>query len=423
VTTPWPAPRATHALDATIALPGSKSLTNRALILAALADGPSTLVRPLQARDTDLMTEALRSLGTTIAVDEADVSWRVTPGPLRGPASIDCGLAGTVMRFVPPVAALARGLIHFDGDQRARARPMATMLQALRDLGVDVDDAGHGRLPFRISGRGEAPGGTVTVDAAASSQFVSGLLLSGARYDSGIDVRHSGKPLPSQPHIAMTLTQLRRHGVDVDDSEPNRWVVRPGPVKAVDTAIEPDLSNGAPFLAAALVTGGRCRVRQWPESTDQAGDALRWIVTAMGARAERDGDDLVVRGGGRIEGVALDLHEVGELTPVVAALCALATSTSTLTGIAHLRGHETDRLAAIAAQLNALGGRVTELPDGLLIEPAQLHGGTFATCADHRMVHAGAVIGLAVDGLELDDVQTSAKTFPGFAAAWDRFVA
>jgi 3-phosphoshikimate 1-carboxyvinyltransferase len=261
------------------------------------------------------------------------------------------------------------------------------------------------------------------VDAAASSQFVSGLLLSGARYAEGIDLRHRGGPLPSLPHVRMTLTQLRRHGVDVDDSQPDRWVVRPGPVSAVDTVIEPDLSSAAPFVAAALAAGGRCRVERWPRHTDQAGDALRDIVAAMGAEVERDRADLVVTGPDRIEGVELDLHEVGELTPVVAALCALAASPSTLTGIRHLRGHETDRIAAIATQLNRLGGRVSELDGGLRIEPARLRGGVFATYADHRMAQAGAVLGLAVAGVVLDDVETSAKTFPGFAAAWERFVA
>ena len=412
------------SLDATIALPGSKSLTNRALVLAALADGPSTLVRPLVARDTALMVAALRVLGAGVVTSDGnDERWVVTPGPLRGPAAVDCGLAGTVMRFVPPLAALARGPVDLDGDARARQRPMATMVGALRDLGVDVNDQGRGRLPIRVNGRGQVRGGVVTVDAAASSQFVSGLLLSGARYAEGIDLRHAGEPLPSLPHIAMTVTQLRRHGVVVDDSEPDRWVVQPGSVAAVDTSIEPDLSSAAPFVAAALVTGGRCRIRHWPGYTDQAGDALRAITAAMGARVERDGEDLVVFGPDRIKGVTLDLHDVGELAPVVAALCALATSPSTLTGIAHLRGHETDRLVAMATQLNRLGGRVSELADGLHIEPAPLRGGVFATYAHHRMAQAGAVLGLAVPGVVLDDVRVSAKTFPGFAATWQRFVA
>lgn len=419
--TPWQAPRRTIPLDATITLPGSKSLTNRALVLAALAEGPSTLRRPLLARDTCLMVAALRALGVRIDVSEDQERWQVTPSPLRGPATIDCGLAGTVMRFVPPLAAMAEGSVDFAGDPRARERPMATVVRALCDLGVAVDDDGRGSLPFRVNGSGRVRGGVVTIDASESSQFVSALLLSGAAYDAGVDVRHQGKPVPSLPHVEMTVTQLRRRGVDVDDSEPNRWVVRPGPIAAVDTDIEPDLSSAAPFGAAALVTGGRCRLERWPPSTDQAGDALRGILTAMGAQVDRAGDDIVVTGCD-LDGVTLDLHDVGELTPVVAALCALAPSVSQLSGIAHLRGHETDRLSAIATQINGLGGRVTEPPDGLRIEPAPLHGGLFATYADHRMAHAGAVLGLAVDGVTLDDVDTAAKTFPGFASTWERFV-
>lgn len=401
-----------------VALPGSKSLTNRELVLSALADGPSSLHRPLESRDTCLMVSALQALGTRI--DVSDGQWRIRPAPLQGPARINCGLAGTVMRFVPPLAALAQGPVDFDGDPRARDRPMSTLVQALRDLGVAVEDGDRGSLPLRIAGSGHVRGGVVTIDASASSQFVSGLLLSGAGYDAGVDVRHQGKPLPSLPHVEMTVTQLRHRGVDVDDSEPNRWVVRPGPVAAVDTDIEPDLSNAAPFVAAALVTGGRCRVERWPLRTDQAGNALRGILAAMGAQVERTGDDVMVTGG-ELEGVSLDLHDVGELTPVVAALCALAPSASQLTGIAHLRGHETDRVHAIATQINGLGGCVTELPDGLRIEPAPLHGGVFATYADHRMAHAGAVLGLAVDGVTLDDVEPVTKTFPGFAATWERF--
>lgn len=420
--TPWPAPRRTVPLDSSITLPGSKSLTNRALLLAARAEGPSTLRRPLHARDTCLMVQALRALGTRIDLSHEPERWRVTPSALRGPATVDCGLAGTVMRFVPPLAALAHGPVDFDGDPRARARPMATMLQALRHLGAAVDDDARESLPFRVDGSGRVRGGVVTIDASESSQFLSGLLLSGAGYDAGVDVRHEGKPVPSLPHVEMTVTQLRRRGVGVDASEPNRWVVWPGPVAALDADIEPDLSNGAPFLAAALATRGRCRVERWPQRTDQAGDALRGIVTAMGAQVDRTDDGIVVTASDLVAGVTLDLHAVGELTPVVAALCALATSTSHLTGIAHLRGHETDRLSAIATQINGLGGCVTQLADGLRIEPKPLHGGVFATYADHRMAHAGAVLGLAVDGVRLDDVEAVSKTFPGFAASWERFL-
>ena len=416
----WPAPTVRHALDASARLPGSKSLTNRALVLAALADGPSTLRRPLLARDSWLMSDALRALGVEVATVED--GWRVTPASLRGPATVDCGLAGTVMRFLPPAAALADGTVDFDGDPRARERPMGAIIAALRTLGVAIDDDGRGTLPFRLTGTGEVAGGVVTIDASASSQYVSGLLLAAARYEDGIDLRHDGKPVPSLPHVEMTVRQLRLRGVDVDDSEPNRWRVSPGPIAALDTVVEPDLSNAAPFLAAALVTGGRVRVHDWPADTDQAGAALPSLLSQLGGDVVREGDDLVASGSGRIEGITADLHDVGELTPVVAALCALADGPSQLSGIAHLRGHETDRIDALAKEINALGGDVTPLDDGLRIVPRPLHGGVFASYADHRMAHAGVVLGLAVDGIVVDDIDATSKTYPDFAAAWERFV-
>jgi 3-phosphoshikimate 1-carboxyvinyltransferase len=415
----WSAPRARHALDASVQLPGSKSLTNRGLVLAALSDGPSTLRRPLLARDSWLMSDALRALGVTI--ETVEEGWRVTPTPLHGPATIDCGLAGTVMRFVPPVAALAYGAVDFDGDPRARERPMGAIIDALRTLGVLVDDGGRGALPFHISGLGVVDGGVVTIDASASSQYVSGLLLAAARYRDGIDLRHDGKPVPSLPHIDMTVRQLRARGVEVDDSEPNRWRVAPGPIAGLDVDIEPDLSNAAPFLAAALVTRGRVRVRDWPSDTDQAGAELPGLLAALGGDAVRDGADLVVSGSDGVHGVTADLHDVGELTPVIAALCALADGPSQLTGIGHLRGHETDRIDALAKEINALGGEVTPLEDGLRIVPRPLHGGLFASYADHRMAHAAAVLGLAIDGLTIDDIDATSKTYPGFADAWERF--
>ncbi|HET6652758.1 MAG TPA: 3-phosphoshikimate 1-carboxyvinyltransferase [Nocardioides sp.] len=412
----WPAPHATRPVDATVALPGSKSLTNRALVLAAVADGPGTVRRALRSRDTELMAAALTALGAE--VDTAGDDWKVTPGPWHGGATVDCGLAGTVMRFVPPVAALADGPVIFDGDPHARTRPMHEVLRGLRGLGVGIDDDDRGTLPFTVLGSGSVKGGVVTIDASASSQFISALLLAGARYDEGVDVRHDGKPVPSLPHIDMTVDQLRLRGVEVDDSDANRWVVQPGPVRAVDVTVEPDLSNAAPFLAAALVTGGRVTVRDWPRATTQAGDALREILTLMGADVELSDEGLTVRGPGTIHGLDFDLHDVGELTPTVAALCALADGPSHLHGVAHIRGHETDRLDALATEINGLGGHVTETEDGLTIRPASMTGGRFRTYADHRMAHAGAVLGLLVEGVLVEDVGTTAKTFPGFAEAW-----
>jgi len=399
-----------------VTLPGSKSLTNRALLLAALADGPSVVRRALRSRDTLLMATALTGLGS--AVDTAGDDWAVTPGPFDRDARVDCGLAGTVMRFVPPAAGLSTGTIGFDGDPHMRTRPVGEVLGALRTLGVDVDDEGRGALPFDVRGSGSVRGGRVVIDASASSQFVSALLLAGARYDEGVDVRHDGKPVPSLPHIDMTVAMLREHGVEVDDSGANRWAVAPGVVKPVDHVIEPDLSNAAPFLGLAAVTGGRLRVRDWPRSTTQAGDALRDVLTQLGCSVTLDDEGLTVVGPPALEGIDIDLHDHGELTPAVAALCALATGPSHLRGVAHIRGHETDRLAALATELGGLGADVTEHADGLSFRPAALHGGEFHTYADHRMAHAAVIVGAAVDGVLVEDVETTSKTFPDFAGFW-----
>ena len=411
---PWPAPRAAAPVDVTVTLPGSKSLTNRALVLAAIAERPSVVRRALRSRDTSLMAAALTALGST--VDTGGEDWTVTPGAFDRDAAVDCGLAGTVMRFVPPVAGLSTGRVSFDGDAHMRNRPVGEVLTALRTLGVDVS-AGD-RLPFTISGTGRVRGGRVVIDASASSQFVSALLLAGARFDQGVDVCHEGKPVPSLPHIEMTVDLLRRHGVEVDDSDANRWAVAPGPVSARDHTIEPDLSNAAPFLALAAVTGGSVTVRDWPRETTQAGDALRGILTQMGCEVDLTDAGLRVRGTGALHGVDLDLHDVGELTPAVAALCALADSPSHLRGVAHIRAHETDRLAALATELGGLGADVTEREDGLSLRPAPLHGGVFHTYADHRMAHAGVIVGAAVDGVLVENIGTTAKTFPGFADYW-----
>ncbi|GAA4679356.1 3-phosphoshikimate 1-carboxyvinyltransferase [Nocardioides nanhaiensis] len=416
----WPAPVARRPVEATVSLPGSKSLTNRALVLAAIAEGPSVVRRALRSRDTLLMATALTALGSR--VDTTGEDWRVTPGDLAGPVAVDCGLAGTVMRFVPPVAALATGAVTFDGDPHMRTRPIGQVLTALTMLGVRVDDGGRGALPFAVHGSGAVAGGQVVLDASSSSQFVSALLLAGARYEQGVDVLHDGKPVPSLPHIEMTVAMLREHGVEVDDAEPDRWRVAPGPVAAVDHQIEPDLSNAGPFVALAALSGGSLTVRDWPAHTTQAGDALRGLLEQMGCTVSRDAEGLTVTGPaeGRagLQGLDADLHDVGELTPVVAALAALASSPSRLRGVAHIRGHETDRLAALAAELGGLGAAVTEHEDGLELRPAPLHGGTFHTYADHRMAHAAVVVGAATEGVLVEDVATTAKTFPDFAGFW-----
>ena len=426
----WQAPLAQGAVHGVVHVPGSKSATNRALVLGALADEPSRLVRPLLARDTRLMANALRALGTR--VDEtptADgIDWLVTPRSLRGPATIDCGLAGTVMRFVPALAMLADGPVTFDGDARARVRPMRTMIEALRSLAVVVDDEGRGTLPFTVHGVGGVSATRVTLDASASSQFVSALMLVAPRFDDGCVIEHVGPAIPSMPHLEMTVEMLRERGieVDVETSDPTHatWHVHPGTIAGTDSAIEPDLSNAAPFLAAAMVTGGTVTVRDWPLRTTQPGDRLRDLFATMGGLVVLDDTGLSVTGPAELRGIDADLRDVGELTPVIAAVCALASTPSRLSGIAHLRGHETDRLTALATELARVGAICTETADGLQIEPStSLHGAEFETYEDHRMATAGAVLGLRIPGVQVIDIATTAKTLPDFAEMWHRLVA
>jgi 3-phosphoshikimate 1-carboxyvinyltransferase len=422
----WPAPLASGAVDATVSVPGSKSVTNRALVLAALAAEPGWLRRPLRSRDTLLMAGALRAMGVGIeegvGPDGTGEAWRVIPSGLQGPATVDVGNAGTVMRFLPPVATLADGPVRFDGDPRSYERPLHGVIDALRTLGARIDDEGRGALPLTVHGGGALDGGPVEIDASSSSQFVSALLLSGPRFNQGVEVRHTGSALPSMPHIRMTVDMLRAVGAQVDTpesgGEANVWRVTPGALLGRDIVIEPDLSNAQPFLAAALITGGRVTVPDWPAHTTQPGDALREIFTRMGGACELTEQGLTFTGSGSIHGIDVDLGEVGELTPGIAAVAALADGPSTLRGVAHLRLHETDRLAALTKEINELGGEVTETADGLHIRPRRLHGGVFHTYDDHRMATAGAIIGLAVDGVQIENVATTAKTLPDFPDMW-----
>ena len=423
--TTWPAPCTSTPVHATVAIPGSKSLTNRTLILAALAaaqgQGTSTISGALRSRDTDLMIGALQTLGLTVEGDLSELTVSGGLSPADG-ATIDCGLAGTVLRFVPPLAALSTASVVFDGDEYARKRPIAPLLGALRSLGVDVDaDA----MPFRVAGGGAVKGGTVEIDASASSQFVSGLLLCGAAFEEGVTVVHTGESLPSMPHIAMTTAMLRQAGVRVDDSTPHRWHVSPGPVAARSWDVEPDLSNAVPFLAAAVVSGGSVRITGWPTPSLQPADTITRLLGMLNSTTTHADNHLEISGSAEYGGFDVDLRDVGELTPTVAVLAALATpgSVSRLRGVAHLRGHETDRLAALTAELNGLGGDCRETEDGLEITATVMHGGTWHSYADHRMATAGTLIGLRVSGVEVDDIETTSKTLPDFPQMWSGMLA
>lgn len=423
--TDWQAPTVPTPVHATVSVPGSKSQTNRAFLLAGVAaaqgSGSSTIVGALRSRDTDLMIGALRSLGLDVSGEstEVRVSGRIAP---QAGATVDCGLAGTVLRFVPSLAALGTTDVTFDGDEQARARPIAPLLDALRSVGVDIDGTA---LPFVVRGSGSAKGGVVEIDASASSQFVSGLLLTGAAFETGLTVVHTGASIPSAPHIAMTTTMLREAGVAVDDTLPACWQVAPGPVAAREWLVEPDLSNSVPFLAAAVVTGGTVRLAGWPRASIQPAGHILDILSKLKCTVVQQDSYLEVQGAATYDGIDVDLRDVGELAPSVAALAALATegSVSRLTGIAHLRGHETDRLAALAAEITNLGGRCEEISDGLVITATPLHGGRWRSYADHRMATAGAIVGLRVPGVVVEDVGTTAKTLPDFPGMWAEMLA
>ena len=422
----WPALfRGAQPVEAFVVIPGSKSVTNRALILAAQADSPSILRRPLVSRDSELMVAGLRALGvgieeknvTTNGVEE--LQWIITPAPLRGGVKIDVGNAGTVMRFLPPLAALATGDVAFDGDPRSYERPLGPVIKALEELGISIEHDGRYSLPLKLHGTGKIPGGALTIDASASSQFLSALLLVAPSFGNGIVATHKGGQLPSMPHIEMTVDMLRSFGAQVEvDNAVQSWSVKSGKLHGQELVIEPDLSNAAPFLSLAMVCGGSVTIADWPKTTTQPGDQLRSIFTQMGAKVSMDERGLTLSGTGVIHGIDIDLHDVGELTPSIAAVAALADSPSHLRGIAHLRLHETDRLAALTREINALGGDVVEEESALHITPAPLHGGVFHTYDDHRLATAGAVLGLAVPGIEVENIATTRKTLPDFPGLW-----
>jgi 3-phosphoshikimate 1-carboxyvinyltransferase len=427
----WPAPlRGRNAVSARVVIPGSKSVTNRALILAAQASSPSILKRPLISRDTELMVAGLKAMGIGITDQTVgnDPAWKITPSKLQGPAKVDVGNAGTVMRFLPPLSALAQGDISFDGDPRSYERPLGPVIAALEELGIEIEHDGRYSLPLVVKGKGTIPGGALTIDASASSQFLSALLLIAPSTSNGITATHKGGALPSMPHIDMTVQMLRDFGATVSvDKTAQNWRVESRAMHGVDLVIEPDLSNAAPFLSIAMVCGGSITIADWPKQTTQPGDQLREILTQMGAQVSFNDEGLTITGGESIHGIDIDLHDVGELTPAIAALAALADSPSHLRGIGHLRLHETDRLAALTREINSLGGNVTEDETSLRINPAGafgkgLHGGTFHTYDDHRLATAGAVIGLLIPEIEIENVATTRKTLPDFPGLWQSLI-
>ncbi len=428
---PWEAPVARSPITRAVRSPGSKSATNRALILAALADGPSLIGGALMSRDTSLMLDALRQLGVDIVVerhpkfDTLDRLRLTPPSNFSAGARIDCGLAGTVMRFVPPLACFVDGETRFHGDKAAEGRPLRPLLKALATLGARFDTIRG--LPFTLTGTGTVMGDAITIDSSASSQFVSGLLMMGARCETGLTIRHVGPPVPSRPHLGMTLTMLQDRGVDAAETEPDVWRIEPGPVAAMDDWIEPDLTNLATFIAAVGITHGQATFA-WPDATTQAAEQLLAALRAFGLtltfqHGTSGSESTVTVSSDEITGTDIDLHEISELTCTAAALAAVASGPSRIRGVGHIRGHETDRLAALEEGLRALGADVTQTHDGLVIEPRPLRGGLFRTHADHRLAHAAALIGLVTPGVVLDDVECTTKTLPDFVGMWEGMLA
>lgn len=397
-------------------------MTARQLVVSALADSPSRLEGALRSRDTDLMIEALKNMGVQIDGDGDTLD--ITPAPLKS-AHVEVGLAGTVFRFLAAVGVLADGPVSFDGDKAMYARPIEPLLDALDQLGATIT-AGNGpggrTLPLTVSG--PVSGNEVTVDASGSSQFISAMLLLAPRLQGGLTIKLAGTAVPSLPHISMTVEALRNAGADITENleGPISWVVSPGPLNPGTVVIEPDLSNASPFLAAAAATGGSVSVPRWPAETTQAGAFIVPILEKMGATSELEDGTLTITGPETLKGVELDMHEAGELTPTVAALAALAETPSRLSGIAHLRGHETDRLAAISTEITKLGGVCVETANGLYIEPKPMHGGVVDSYEDHRMATFGAILGLAVEGVSVLDIGCTSKTMPDFPGMWTNLV-
>ena len=413
------APKADSPIMGEIRIPGSKSLTNREIFLSAIASGVSVLKKPLISRDSELMLNAIKQFGAEVEIKPGQIS--ISPAKFESKAEIHCGLAGTVMRFVPLMATLNTQETVFMADKEANSRPLGAIFDALDQLGVGYQKS-SANFPFTISAAGSVKTEEVIIDASKSSQFVSALMLVAARFEHGLIITHQGSSLPSLPHIEMTVDSLQNRGVKVEALSATSWQVHPSTIQAREMVIEPDLSNAGPFLAAVMVAGGELEILDWPESTTQVGAQYLKLLGSMGAEFEKTINGMKIRSSGEIRGINADLSEAGELTPTIAALATLASTPSRLSGIAHLRGHETDRLKALSTEIKRIGGECEETEDGLVISPKKLTGGQWFSYHDHRMATAGAIIGLAVD-IEIENIQTTAKTMPDFEKLWMETIA
>ncbi|MGQ0745039.1 MAG: 3-phosphoshikimate 1-carboxyvinyltransferase [Acidimicrobiales bacterium] len=405
--------------DVSITVPGSKSITNRALVVAALAAGRSDLSKVLISDDTDAMLRSLRRLGLRAEADipacRVEVNgWdgRVPPGP----ATVDVRQAGTAARFLPPLLALGQGTYTVDGSSQMRSRPLADLVAALRELGVAVKGDG---LPLDVVATGGVRGGQVTVGGSATSQFLSGLLLSGPYFSEGLDLIAAGHTV-SRPYLALTVATMASFGVNVEVQDGRRFRVRPGQrYSGTRFAIEPDASAACNFFAAAAITGGRVRVNGLGRNSVQGDLRFVDVLERMGAEVRRT-DGFIEVVGHPLEGVEEDLADFSDAAPTLAVTAAFASTPTRITGIGFIRRKESDRVGNVVAELRRCGIGAKEEPDGMVIHPGNPKPAVVHTYDDHRMAMAFSLFGLVAEGIAISDPSCVAKTFPGFFATLDR---
>jgi 3-phosphoshikimate 1-carboxyvinyltransferase len=414
-----------HPLDATVAVPGSKSLTNRALVCAALADGTSVIEGALFADDTEAMGAALRSLGAVIDADAIGrrITVAGTAGALRpGPVDLELRMSGTTGRFLLPVVALGQGPYHLDGTPSLRARPMGPTLAAMRDLGASIEEHDRpGHLPLTVVAPGDLAGGRVAVAGDTSSQFISGLLLAGPYLRGGIEIAISTEVV-SRPYVDMTLATMAACGVEVARASAGATGapvlhVPEAVYRAIEHRIEPDASAASYFLAAAALCGGRVTVDGLGRASVQGDADFADLLGQMGASVERSATSTTVVGTGTLRGLGdVDLSDMPDMAQTLAVVAAFADAPTRVLGVGFIRGHETDRIASVVHELRRCGIDADAEDDGFVVRPGTPRSARVETYDDHRMAMSFALVGLRVPGIEITNPACVGKTFPGF---WD----
>jgi 3-phosphoshikimate 1-carboxyvinyltransferase len=404
--------------DATIRVPGSKSVTNRALIIAALADGNSRIVNPLFSDDSFWLMDALVRLGIDVHADgeRGEVYVRGQSGEIYA-SGVDLfvGNAGTVARFLPPFLALGRGPFTVDGVPRMRERPVADLVDGMRQLGAEVQYAGEdGRFPLMIKGGG-IPGGKARVSASKSSQFISGLLMAAPYAQAPVTLHPVGRK--EWPYVGITVALMRAFGVEVDEAANGRFTVAPALYSSREYEVEPDASGASYFMAAAAVTGGRVRIPALGASSPQGDLRFAGVLRDMGCRVEIASDFVEVQGPDHLRGVEVDMNAFSDTMITLSAIAPFAEGPTTIKNVGHTRLQESDRLSAVATELTRLGVKTQTTSSFIRIIPNKIRPGVVRTYGDHRMAMAFAITGLVASGIRIRDPGCVTKTFPGYFGA------